>query len=146
MQERQGTFRLYTEDESGATVILSARRMKGYNQRFATMFMETFSTMAMMDRPACYWRVLFHLVTVLDPIQFRAQSAREIGQAACICPKSAERGLALLLSDRVILKLGAKSGTRYRLSRQLASMSKVEIYQDAQEAVQDLPVIDSRGR
>ena len=93
--------------------------------------------------PPNYFRALFRCTAELDPVQFRALSARELSEKAGMSQISAERALAMLRSDQVIFSKGSKSGMRYRLSNQGVWASHAHKHSLASI---DPEVIDSRGR
>lgn len=142
--DRPDPVRLYAEDETGATVILHTRRHRLYPMRFWTMFETTTALLATLDRPVCYHRALLFLLTVLDPIQFRRVSAREVAQGAKISMASAERALALLELDAVIIANGQPTGAKARrLSNRLCWASNSERFNQTDP---DPEVRDARGR
>lgn len=141
--ETPATLRLYTEDESGATVALVAKRHRLYGERFFTMFEATFEGLATFDRPSCYWRTLAVLAARLDPIMPRRLSAQEVAQAAGLSHASAARGLAMLEADRVIFSTGRTGAKARRLNNRLFWKSNSE--RRAEEEADPMPE-DARGR
>ena len=107
------------------------------------MFESTFSLLAGLDRPACYYRTLCQCLTMMDPTQWRRISAREICEASGMSHMSAQRGLALLQSDKVIFGKGRGASRSYRLNNRIVSMTTSEKWNNLDP---DLEVIDSRGR
>ena len=140
---RPDTLVLYTEDEAGATVALTAKRRHRYPSRFVTMFVETMNTLAGWDRPPAYHRTLWHLLSVLDPIQWRHISAREISERTGLAPASVSRALAMLEADRMVIAEGRTANKRRRLNNQLGWASSAEKYSDT---TADRPPEDARGR
>lgn len=110
------------------------------------MFSETATILSKLDRPPVYYRALLHLATVLDPIQSRRFSARELAEATGMAQASATRALAMLEADRVIFATGSTAAKSRRLSRQLFSMSSSERWAEAQELEPDPVPEDARGR
>lgn len=141
--QRQERQRLYAEDVNGSTIQLELKRHRLYPARFATMFEGSFSFLAGVDRPACYYRVLMQCLHLMDPTQFRRISAREISEASKLSHISAQRGLAMLQADRVIIGKGRGASRAYRLNNSLCSMTSSEKW-NAQ--TRDPEVIDGRGR
>lgn len=138
------TMRLYAEDEHGSTIVLQMRSFRGYGKRrFKTMFEEAMNRLACLDRPPVYYRTMLYLLNVLDPVQFRRISGREITEAIGISMSSAERALAMLEADQVIFCKGKSGAKARRLNNQVCWASKAERFASA---VADLEVIDSRGR
>lgn len=107
------------------------------------MFDHSFQTMAEMDRPPCYYRTLFQALAMMDPIQFRRISATEICKASGMSHPSAQRGLAMLQADRVIIGKGKGAARAYRLNNNLVSMSSAERWN---QEPRDPEVYDARGR
>ena len=108
------------------------------------MFAESVLTLASFDRPGAYHRALMAALTLMDPTQFRRISAREIGEAARMSTISAERALAMLEADGVIITNSLKTGAKARrLNNRLVSMTNAERYADL---TPDPEVIDARGR
>lgn len=107
------------------------------------MFDTTFQSMAKMDRPPCYYRALFQCLSLMDPIQFRRISAREIAEASGLSFASAQRAMSMLQADRAIIGKGKASSRAYRLNNRLCSMSSSERWN---QETPDLEMIDSRGR
>lgn len=135
---------LYTTDTQGATVALEATRSRRYSRRFWTMFADTCLLVAGWDRPAAYHRALMACLTLMDPTQFRRISAREIAEAAGLSIISAERALAMLESDQVIMTNGKATGAKARrINNRLASMTRAETYEALPADPQPR---DSRGR
>jgi hypothetical protein len=140
----RSTLALYTTDASGATVQLEAVKQRRYRERFWTMFQTATEQVAAFDRPACYHRALLALLTLADPIQFRRISAREVAELAKLSTNSAERALAMLEADRVVLTNGALTGAKARrLNNRLAWASSADRHG---QTPQDPEVIDARGR
>ncbi|MEM7643149.1 MAG: hypothetical protein AAF366_11540 [Pseudomonadota bacterium] len=107
------------------------------------MFHTTFERLAQMDRPPCYHRTLWHLLSVLDPVQFRGVSAREVAEATGQSLSSVERGLAMLQADRMLIAKGKTAGKRLRINNRLAWASSSERFAEVQP---DLDPVDARGR
>lgn len=107
------------------------------------MFDQSFQTMAEMDRPPAYYRVLFQALALMDPIQFRRISATEIAKASGMSHSSAQRGLSMLQADRAIIGQGLGAARSYRLNNNLVSMSSAERWNQEER---DPEVFDSRGR
>lgn len=142
--QRQSVLALYTTDASGSTVQLEAITSRRYAERFWTMFHSATLQLAGFDRPAAYHRALLAFMTMGDPIQLRRISAREISQAAGMSTISAERALALLESDRVIITNGQQTGAKARrINNRLVWASRADAHAGA---TPDPEVIDSRGR
>lgn len=135
--------RLYAETEEGATVVLNGKTRAHYAEAFRTMFENALDLLAQRDRPACYYRVLMHLLTKLDAVQWRVTSAFDISQELSISRASAERGLAMLEADRVILAEGPRCARRRRLNNRVAWRSSATKHNEADK---DPEVIDGRGR
>jgi len=134
---------LYTEDTNGTTIQLEATKSRRYRERFLTMFMTTTQTLAAFDRPPCYHRALLTCLAKLDPIQFRKVSAREIAEASRLSPVSAERALAMLEADRVLITNGeATAAKARRLNNNLAWASTA--HRHSMETP-DPEIIDARG-
>lgn len=134
---------LYAEDAQGATVQLMGRPRARYRERFWTMFLDATTTLAAMDRPAAYYRCLLFLLTVLDPVQPRRVSAREVAEGAKLSQASAERALAMLEADGVIHGKGVTGAKARRLTNRLVWASTAEKHGCA---TRDPDVTDSRGR
>lgn len=142
--EDQPTLRLYTEAEDGSTVVLSAQpKRHHYSERFLTMFVSKLETVATWDRPPVYHRVMMHLLSTLDPVQYRVTSASKIATACKISEISASRALAMLAADRVIIERGSKAQRERRLNNQMAWASTAAKHN---VAVPDQPPEDARGR
>lgn len=142
--QRQTVLALYTTDASGATVQLEAISSRRYPERFWTMFHSATLQLATFDRPAAYHRALLAFMTMGDPIQMRRISAREIAQAAGMSAISAERALALLESDHVIITNGQQTGAKARrINNRLMWASRADAHSTT---APDPEVIDSRGR
>lgn len=107
------------------------------------MFHTTFSFLSEIDRPPCYYRTLMQCLASMDPTQFRRISAREISEASHQALISAQRGLAMLQEDRVIIAKGRGPSRAYRLNNRLISMTSSEKWNQLEP---DLEVIDARGR
>jgi len=107
------------------------------------MFEGSSQLLATLDRPTCYFRTLHFLLAMLDPVQWRRISAREIAQGAGLSMSSAERGLSMLESDRAIFCRGTTSAKSRRLNNRLVSKTTSEKWN---AATPDPEVIDSRGR
>lgn len=118
--EAQDTARLYATDEAGSTVVLEARRRINYSMRFLTMFSPTAEALASFDRPSVYWRTLFFCFSALDPIQERALFSTDVAHETGMSAISAQRALAMLVTDRVLISTGRKAKKRYRLNNRLA--------------------------
>ncbi|MEM1079530.1 MAG: hypothetical protein AAGI09_13495 [Pseudomonadota bacterium] len=143
-KEPPQTVRLYTKTEDGSTVVLEAPRVRAYyRERFLTMFMNTSRLLATMDRPQVYYRALFHLLSVLDPIQMRRYSARELAQATGMSQVSAERAMAMLEADRVLMRTGKGTAKALRINNNLAWASTAEKHNLTEV---DPEIIDARGR
>lgn len=135
---------LYTTDTNGATVALEATKSRRYPRRFWTMFSEETLRLATFDRPAAYHRALMACLTLMDIQQFRRISAREVGEAARLSTISAERALAMLEADQVIITNGKATGAKSRrLNNRLCSMTTAEKWADLD---MDPEMIDARGR
>lgn len=135
---------LYTTDTQGATVALEATRSRRYPRRFWTMFAEETLKLSTWDRPAAYHRALMACLTLMDIQQFRRISAREVGEAANLSTISAERALAMLEADRVIITNAKATGAKARrLNNRLVSMTRAEAWSDLEP---DPEMVDSRGR
>lgn len=135
---------LYATEANGSTVQLEAVRRGRYSMRFVTMFAPTLEAVARLDRPACYHRTLFYLLTVLDPIQFRKVSAREIAEATVQSTASCERALAMLSADGLILANGGATAAKgRRLTNRLAWMATADLHC---QTPSDPEITDARGR
>lgn len=143
MTEAPAHQRLYAETEEGSTVILKTFRYRHYRWRFWTMFAPAAETLAKFDRPPAYYRALFALMTTLDPVQFRRYSARELADAANMSNSSAERALAMLEADFVVIAKGKSAGKSRRLNNRVAWASNSEAHNLAEI---DPEPRDSRGR
>lgn len=143
MMKPHERVKLYTETEEGATIVLSAARARLYQGRFKTMFEASTMTIAMMDRPPVYYRAMLWLAAVLDPVQWRKISAREVARETGISISSAERALTMLEKDRVILTDGRTFAKVRRLNNNLFWASSSEKWNRAER---DPEVIDARGR
>lgn len=133
---------LYATDANGSTVQLEAVTSRRYKERFWTMFHSATTIIAGFDRPAAYHRALLAMLTLADPIQYRRISAREVSQAAGMSQISAERALAMLEADQVILTNGAATGAKARrINNRLAWASTAERNRITPE---DPPIIDGR--
>jgi len=137
------TMRLYTTDENETTVVLMAKRHRHYRWRFLTMFANGLQSLSELDRPAVYYRALFHCLAVLDPVQFRTLTARQVADATGMAHISAQRALAMLEADRVLLRTGKGVGKKLRLNNQVAWASTSEKHNLAQ---MDLEIVDGRKR
>jgi len=138
-----GVLTLYTTDAAGATVQLEAALSRRYRERFVTMFCNTTLLLATLDRPAAYHRVLLAFMTLGDPIQMRRISAREIAEAAAMSTISAERALAMLESDCVIITNGRSTGAKARRINNRLMWSSTAHAHSA--ATLDPEVRDARG-
>lgn len=108
------------------------------------MFYQGTVTIAALDRPAAYHRALLALMTLADPVQYRRISAAEVADAARMSVNSAERALAMLEADFVILNNGKATGAKARrINNNLAWASRADAHA-ATEA--DPPIRDGRGR
>lgn len=108
------------------------------------MFLQQASFLAGLDRPVCYHRTFLHLLAILDPIQFRKVSAREIAEATGLSQASVERALAMMEADGVILSNGAETAAKARrLSNQVVWASSAEKFQATER---DRELTDARGR
>ena len=140
----QTVLALYTTDASGSTVQWEAIASRRYRERFWTMFHSATLQLASFDRPAAYHRALLAFMTMGDPIQLRRISAREIALAAGMSNISAERALALLESDQVIISNGQQTGAKARrINNRLMWSSRADSHA---ATPMDPEVIDSRGR
>jgi len=90
------------------------------------MFQPATAAIARFDRPSVYYRALLHLMTVLDPIQWRRYSSRELAEEANMSVSSAERALTMLQADNVIMAKGTSSARSRRLNNQIAWASSSE--------------------
>lgn len=144
MAASQQTLRLYTEDESGSTVALEAQLgPHHYQTRFGTMFMNTMIRLAAFDRPAAYHKALLYLTATLDSQQWRHVTAKRIAQECGMSQASAERALAMLEADRVILSKGPRSHRERRMNNTLAWYAGARRHNETDP---DPEVIDGRGR
>ena len=135
---------LYATEANGSTIALEAVRRGRYRQRFCTMFTPALAQLASLDRPACYHRTLLHLLTVLDPIQPRKVSAREIAEATGQSQASVERALTMLTADQVLLTNSGKTGAlARRLNNRVCWMATADLHS---RAGADPEVSDARGR
>lgn len=135
---------LYATDARGATVQLDAVTRGKYPWRFCTMFQPAAAALATMDRPACYHRTLLHLITVLDPVQFRKISAREIAEATKQSASSVERALTMMQADGVLIANEGKTASKgRRLNNRLVWASTATLHS---ETPMDEAVTDARGR
>lgn len=129
---KQATHRLYTTDENDTTVVLLARPHRNYQWRFLTMFTPGLTKLSQLDRPSVYYRTLFHALSVLDPVQFRSFTARECAESAGISMISAQRAIAMLEQDQVLIRIGKGSAKRMRLNNQVAWASTSEKHNAAE--------------
>jgi len=135
---------LYATDCMGSTVQLEAVSSRRYRERFFTMFATTASLISSFDRPAAYHRALLAFLTLGDPVQFRRISARQVAEAAHMSPISAERALALLESDGVLISNALSTGAKARrINNRLVWASTAAAHS---AATPDVEIIDSRGR
>ncbi|RWR34267.1 hypothetical protein D2T29_05075 [Sinirhodobacter populi] len=141
--EPSATMQIYAEDTTGSTVVLDLRKHRSYGTRFKTMFEETMTTLGRMDRPSVYFRVLMHLMAVLDPVQWRRYSASEVRDATGMSMASAERALAMLEADRVIFCRGKTGSKARRLNNTVCWAASSDKWHNAER---DLEVLDGRGR
>jgi hypothetical protein len=107
------------------------------------MFDTTFAFLSSLDRPAAYYRTLFQCLNVMDPVQYRRISATEICKEAHMSHMSAQRGMAMLQADKVLIGTGIASARKYRLNNNLVSMTSSEKWNNL---TRDPEVIDARGR
>ena len=105
------------------------------------MFANGLSRLSELDRPSVYYRALFHSLAVLDPVQFRTLTARQVADATGMSHISAQRALAMLEADRVLLRTGKGVAKRMRLNNQVAWASTSEKHN---QAVMDLEIVDGR--
>ena len=105
------------------------------------MFDSTFSFLAGLDRPAAYYRTLMQCLNMMDPVQFRRISANELSNEAGMSLISAQRGLAMLQADMVIIGKGKASAKSYRINNRLVSMTSSEKWN---QLPPDPEVIDSK--
>lgn len=142
--DRQAVLALYTTDANGTTVALEAVKSRRYRERFWTMFDTATTQIAGFDRPAAYHRALLAMMHLADPLQFRRISAREVATVSKMSTMSAERALAMLESDRVVIVNGMQTGAKARrLNNRLIWGSTADRH-DRTDA--DPEIIDSRGR
>lgn len=140
----QERLQLYTTDATGATVTLEALKVRrGYPERFGTMMLPQLHTLAAMDRPAVYYRVMMHLFSVLDAQQWRAITAVSIASSCSMSKQSAEKALAMLQADKVIFSRGPKTHKERRINNRVAWFAGAAKHADA---MPDPEVIDGRGR
>ena len=135
--------RLYAQEENGSTVVLQLRKHRGYGKRFFTMFESSSLMLAEMDRPPGYFRTLLYLMAVLDPVQFRRISVREIAKGSSQSMSSVNRAMAMLTSDRTVITRGRASAMSRRLNNRLVWASNSERFNEVEP---DPEVFDSRGR
>jgi len=108
------------------------------------MFMTTTQTLAAFDRPPCYHRTLLTCLAMLDPIQFRKVSAREIAENSRQSPVSVERALAMLEADKVLITNGERTARKARrINNNLGWASTAHRHGTTE---QDVEIIDARGR
>lgn len=137
------TLLLYTIAEDGSTVALAGRKRHHYSERFLTMFVEMMMLLSKLDRPPVYYRALFWLLTKLDPQQERVVSASQMAEGAEMSQASAERALAMLEADKVILATGPRCARRRRINNRVAWTSRASAHNYAPK---DPEVADARGR
>lgn len=135
----------YIEEGPETTRPKPRPKRRTYPVSFMTVFEPTLRQLAQLERPAAYHRVLWACVggELLDPMHWRTLTARNVAKAAGVSQISAERALAMLEADRVILAQGRASAKQRRLSRRLCSNVSAE---DWAMAETDPPVVDGRGR
>jgi len=141
MKPTSATMRLYTTDEDEAIVTLIARPHRNYQWRFLTMFAQGLQRLSKLDRPSVYYRVLFHALSVLDPVQWRHMTAREVAEATGMSLISAQRASAMLRMDKVLMEKGKGAALRMRLNNQIAWASTSEKHN---QATPDLEIRDAR--
>jgi hypothetical protein len=141
MGKKEAVARLYTKDENEATVVLIARPHRNYQWRFLTMFLTGLKKLSNLDRPSVYYRVLFHALATLDPVQFRSLTAREVSESTDMSLISAQRAITMLRADKVLISKGKGSALRYRMNNQVAWASTAEKHN---QAMPDQDLIDGR--
>ncbi len=83
------------------------------------MFLDAMQTIASLDRPGAYYRVLFYCITVLDGDEERRLPVRRIMEATDLSRPSVERAMAMLIADNVLHRSGRGPGVEFRLSNRL---------------------------
>lgn len=107
------------------------------------MMLPQFQILAEIDRPACYYRVMLHLFSVLDAVQWRQLTAVKIADSCSLSTQSADRALAMLTADQVIFARGPRSHKERRINNTIAWFAGASRHADA---TPDPEVIDARGR
>lgn len=107
------------------------------------MFPDQMDIISRWDRPPTYFRVLFHLLSVLDPTQYRVTSAQIVARSCDISVNSAERVLTMLTADRVIISRGSKVQRERRLNNRMVWASTAKNHN---ETLHDPDIEDARGR
>lgn len=90
------------------------------------MFAQGLQRLSKLDRPSVYYRVLFHALSALDPVQFRSMTARETAESTGMAMISAQRAIMMLRKDQVLQEKGAGASLRMRLNNQIAWASTSE--------------------
>ena len=132
-----------TVDRSSTVTALPSAR---YPERFLTMFASASRFLSQIDRPAAYYRVLFAAMGRLDWADTRRFSSRQAAEACAMSRSNAERALAMLEADRVIIATGRSSDKERRLSRRLGWNGGAASFLSREEAERDPELIDARGR
>ncbi len=108
------------------------------------MFPQAMEALAKMDRPACYHRALYYCLSHLDPVQMRHLSARDLATDTGQSMSSAERALAMLEADGVLIADGRSTAAkRRRLNNNLFWASSAHRHS---ETAADPVLEDARGR
>lgn len=108
------------------------------------MFPQAMEALAKMDRPACYHRALYYCLSHLDPVQLRHLSARDLATETRQSMSSAERALAMLEADGVVIADGRNTAAkRRRLNNNLCWASSAHKHS---ETPSDPVPEDARGR
>lgn len=125
---------------------LSVHRTGAYPVTFTTVLHPGREAVARLDRPGSYHRALAAMERLAHTIDWRVIPATDVAERSGLSIASAERALAMLEADRVVMAKGRGYGKRRRLNRTVYSTSTAQAWQEAQEHEPDPEVIDGRGR
>lgn len=144
--KEQAQLRVYVTTEHGSTEVIALKRHRRYPGRFLTMMVSNCEILSGWDRPPCYFRTLFHLLSVLDAQQYRRHSEREMAAATGMGTASISRAMAMLRADRVVMTEGAGVTRAIRLNHHIAWTSSAEKWNEVTGNNPDPTPEDARGR
>ena len=133
---------VYVTEGAGA-MRLRLHKSGAYPVTFTTALHPGREAIARLDRPGTYHRALTAFEMLGHSIEWRVVPARMVAERASLSRISAERALAMLEADRVILARGRGAGKERRLNRRAYSTTTAQAWH---EAGPDPEIIDGRGR